>query len=631
MSIARRRFLQLTGAAGFSLAALKTSIGKALAIPAHNRKGTIQDVEHIVILTQENRPFDHHFGTIFGVRGFNDPRAVKINLPLKGGGSTQVSVFLQPAGAANEAAGFSVPPNSGNLGGPLNGVDVLPPFRLNPDSVMPGLKSAGGLYMPGTGHDWNGTHLSWNNGQYDQWPAVRGPMAMAYMTREDVPYHCALADAFTVGDAYFCSVMGPTNPNRMYMWAGSIGNLSNLGPGGTDGHGAGPMTYNGTSINNALWTYPTFPEVLQAAGISWKVYQDLAGGPFAPFFGDGEGFGNAFTGNFADNTLLYFNQYATASPGTPLFDNADTGTDILSIIPPSSAPEDAWLAWAEHQFDEFRNDVHSGKLPQVSWIAAPAGYTEHADWPINYGAWYISQIFNILVSNPDVFSKTVFIVTYDEGDGSFDHIVSPTPPPAPGFGASTVSIENEIVTANGEPQGFPSGPIGLSTRVPLIAISPWSKGGFVNSQVFDHSSLIQFIEKRFGVFEPNISPWRRAVVGDLTSIFNFDNPNNGHVKLPDTAGFLPSTAELAGGSVDDFIPTLDTVTVGVPQQEQGVRPARALPYELNVNAAVNSANSTVALKFTNTGAATVVFQVRSGNPADVVRTYTVEPNKDLSD
>ena len=425
--------------------------------------------------------------------------------------------------------------------------------------------------------------------------------------------------------------MAPTNPNRMYMWSGCIGNLSGLGPGGADGHGAGPMTYNGLSINNAYWTFPTFPEVLDTAGVSWKIYQDLTGGPHAPFFGDGEGFGNAFTGNFADATVLYFNQYATASPGTPLFDNAATGTDILSSVPPSGAPEAQWLAWAEHMFDDFRNDVQSGTLPQVSWIAAPAGFTEHPDWPPNYGAWYISHIFDILVSNPDVFSKTVFIVNYDEGDGSFDHIVSPTPSPAPGFGASTVSIENEIVTVIGEPAGFPSGPIGLSTRVPFIAISPWSKGGFVNSQVFDHSSLIQFIEKRFGVVEPNISPWRRAVAGDLTSVFDFANPNHGHVTLPNTAGFLPSPAELAGGSVDDFIPSLDTVAVGVPQQEKGVRPARALPYELNVHATVNSATSTIDLKFINTGAAAVVFLVRSANPADVVRTYTVEPSKDLSD
>jgi phospholipase C len=364
--------------------------------------------------------------------------------------------------------------------------------------------------------------------------------------------------------------------------------------------------------------------------VSWKLYQDLAGPPAPPFFGDGEGFGNPFTGNFADNTLLYFNQYETSTPGSPLFDNAATGTDILSIIPPSGAPRQDWVTWAEHLFDDFRKDVRSGNVPQVSWIAAPAGYTEHSDWPINYGAYYIAQIFNILVSNPELFSKTVFIVNYDEGDGSWDHLVSPTPPRTPDFGASTASIENEIVKPQGEPDGFTPGPIGLSTRVPFIVISPWSKGGFVNSQLFDHTSLIQFIEKRFGVFEPNISPWRRAIVGDLTSVFNFANPNQARVKLPSVVQFLPSTPELEGGSVPDFIPTLDTVTLGVPKQEKGVRPARALPYEMNVRASVHASTQSVVLTFSNTGGVTVVFQVRSGNPADVVRTYTVEPGKHLT-
>jgi len=419
--------------------------------------------------------------------------------------------------------------------------------------------------------------------------------------------------------------MGPTNPNRTYLWSGCVGNLSNLGPGGTDGLGAGPMTGNGLSPNGAYWTFPTFPEVLDAAGVSWKIYQDLAGATFAPDFG-----GNAptaYAANFTDNSVLYFNQYATAPTNSPLFQNGCAGTEIINIIPPTSAPEADWMAWAEHLFDQFRNDVQNGTLPQVSWVVAPAGYTEHADWPLNYGAWYISQVFNILVSNPDVFSKTVFIINYDEADGSFDHIVPPFPAPSAAYGASTVSIENEIVTTS-----TPNGPIGLGTRVPLIVISPWSKGGYVNSQVFDHTSTIQFIEKRFGVVESNISPWRRAVAGDLTSAFNFANPNHHtHVNLPDTSGFLPSVPELAGGGGNDFNPSLNTVTLGVPAQEKGVRPARALPYELNVHAKADASKGTVTLKFSNTGQATAVFHVRSGNPADVVRTYTVEPGKHLSD
>jgi phospholipase C len=621
----RRRFLQLMGATGvMSLATFKSNIAKAMTIAANNRTGTIQDVEHVVILMQENRPFDHHFGTLRGVRGFSDPRAVNINLPLQdGSGTTPASVFLQPAGAANVAAGFGVP--SGTVGGPSDGADVIPPFRVNPNSVSPGLKSLGGVYMPGTDHGWAGTHAAWNQGQYDNWAIQKGPMAMSYMTRDDLPYHYALADAFTVGDAYFCSMMGPTNPNRMYLWAGCVGNLSNLGPGGADGHGAGPATYNGLSVNNAYWVFPTFPEVLEAAGVRWKIYQDLAGATFAPDFGDGTG--NSFAGNFTDNAVLYFNQYANSAPGTPLFDNGCTGTEIINIIPSTVAPAQDWTAWAEHLFDEFRSDVESDKLPQVSWVVAPAGYTEHSDWPLNYGAWYISQIFNILVSNPEVFSKTIFIINYDEADGSFDHIVPPTPAQTKGYGSSTVSIENEIVTTS-----TPNGPIGLGTRVPLLLISPWSRGGYVNSQVFDHTSTIRFIEKRFGVFEPNISAWRRSVVGDLTTAFNFANPNrHTHVTLPGTDGFLPPVAELAGGSVSDFIPSINTVLAGAPQQEKGVRPARALPYELNVRAKVDASKGAVTLKFSNTGHATVVFQVRSGNPRDAVRTYTVEPGKHLSD
>ena len=620
----RRKFLQMMGGTAMA-GAWSTTIEKALAIPANNRTRSIQDVQHIVILMQENRPFDHHFGTLRGVRGFNDPRAVNINLPLQGGGSSPASVFLQPAGATNVMNGFSVPASS--VGGPPNGVEVIPPFRVNPASVSPGLTSLGLTYLPGTSHGWNNTHAAWNNGQYDGWAINSGPMALSYFTRADIPYHYALADAFTVADAYHSSIMGPTNPNRTYMWSGCVGNLSNLGPGGTDGHGAGPMTYNGLSINNAYWTFPTFPEVLQAAGVSWKIYQDLAGQTFAPDFGDGTG--NSFAGNFTDNSVLYFNQYATAPSSSPLFQDGCTGTQIINIIPSGGAPASQWLAWAEHLFDEFRSDVQSGKLPQVSWIVAPAGYTEHSDWPVNYGAWYISQVLDILVSNPQVFSETVLLVNYDEADGSFDHIVPPTPPPSSAFGASTVSIVNEVVTASGEPAGFQSGPIGLNCRVPFLAISPWSKGGYVNSQVFDHTSTIQFIEKRFGVHEPNISPWRRAVCGDLTSMFNFADPDQGHVNLPSTAGFLPPPAELAGGNTTTFQPNLNSVILGVPAQEKGVRPAKALPYELNVHAAVS--NGSITLTFSNTGAATVVFQVRSGNPSDPVRTYTVEPGKHSAD
>ncbi len=462
----RRQFMQMLGM-GAMASALGSSITKALAIPANHRTGTINDVEHIVILMQENRPFDHHFGTLRGVRGFADPRAVKINFPLQSGEIVKASVFLQPAGAANIAAGFSVPANFGNLGGPANGVPVIPPFRIDPAKISPGLNSLGLSYIGGTDHGWSGTHAAWNLGQYDSWAIQKGPLAMSYFTRDDIPYHLALADAFTVLDNYYCSIMGPTNPNRCYLWTGSIGNVDYLGAAGTDGFGSGPITSNGLSPLGHYLAWETLPEVLDKAGVTWRVYQDLAGATFAPDFGDG-GPADSFDGNFTDNSLLYFAQYAASSPGSSLFDNACTGTQLASTQPSASAPASAWKAWALGLFDQFEADVQNRTLPQVSWVVAPAGYTEHSSWPVNYGAWYISQVLDILVSNPEVFSKTVFIINYDEADGSFDHIVPPSPPPAvpasPDTGASTVDYHNEIVTTS-----TPNGPIGLGTRVSFRA------------------------------------------------------------------------------------------------------------------------------------------------------------------
>ena len=334
----RRDFVRLMSM-GALTNALNTNIAKALAIPANNATGTINDVEHIVILMQENRPFDHHFGTLRGVRGFSDPRAANINLPLQSGtGTAQVPVFLQPAGPVNLAEGWGVSPVA--FGGPADGAYVIPPFRVNPESISTGLKSLGLTYFPGTNHDWDTTQFAWDEGRYNMWAIWKGPTAMSYMTRVDIPYHFALADAFTVGDAYHSSIMGPTNPNRMYLFTGCVGNVDYLGSGGTDGLGAGPVTYNGLSVNNAYFVWQTFPEVLQAAGVSWKIYQDLAGLTFSPEFGEGM---NPFAGNYGDNSMLYFQQYLSASPGSALFDNACTGTRITGTIPSASASPEAWL------------------------------------------------------------------------------------------------------------------------------------------------------------------------------------------------------------------------------------------------------------------------------------------------
>jgi phospholipase C len=165
----------------------------------------------------------------------------------------------------------------------------------------------------------------------------------------------------------------------------------------------------------------------------------------------------------------------------------------------------------------------------------------------------------------------------------------------------------------------------------MVVISPWSKGGFVNSQVFDHTSLIRFIEARYAgndpaLIESNITPWRRAVAGDLTSAFNFATPNAARVPLPATSGYVPPDALRH----PDYVP-VPPANQALPAQEPGVRPARALPYELHAHGAVDAAAGAFRIAFANSGAATAVFQVRSGNAADLPRGYTVEPDKALAD
>jgi phospholipase C len=167
--------------------------------------------------------------------------------------------------------------------------------------------------------------------------------------------------------------------------------------------------------------------------------------------------------------------------------------------------------------------------------------------------------------------------------------------------------------------------------VPMIVISPWSKGGFVNSEVFDHTSLIRFIERRFGprnpeLNEPNITEWRRSVTGDLTSAFNFTNPNDAVVPLPSTVADMPPD----DNRHPDYIPT-PPLNQAIPIQEPGIRPARPLPYQLYVTGQASLSQNNLRIFFTNTGKAGAVFQVRSGNTLDGPWTYTVTPGNDVSD
>lgn len=528
------------------------------------------DVAHIVILMQENRSFDHYFGTMRGVRGFGD----RFPIPVPAPPGQERSVWFQR---------YDQP-----------GADtvLLTPYHLDTGPSFSRMRVAG------TPHTWPDAQGAWNSGILDAWPTHKHSHAMGYFTEADIPFQFALANAFTVCDAYHCSVQAGTNPNRVYAWTGTIDPFQ---------QGHGPVI--GNSYDQAGfdpdggYTWRTYAERLQAAGVSWQVYQDT-------------------DDNYTDNPLAGFRQFRAALHGQPASDPALRARGMST-----------------RTLEQLRADVTAGTLPQVSFIVATAEGCEH---PVPsspaQGAHYTAAVIDALAASPATWSKTVLLLMFDENDGFFDHM---PPPAAPSYqqwhpdpaqavlaGASTVSTAGEYHEfSSGEASETPAlmhRPYGLGPRVPMYVISPWSAGGWVNSQVFDHTSVIRFMEQRFGVMEPNISPWRRAVCGDLTSAFDFTRPDQRPL-----AAALPATPARAAAArawpATVFPPPS---LASSPLQQGGTRPSRALPYTLHVHDLVDE--DRIALAFINSGQAGAVFHVYDKRRLQrAPRRYTVEAGRQL--
>jgi phospholipase C len=387
-------------------------------------------------------------------------------------------------------------------------------------------------------HQWDAQHDCWNQGKMDSFVKVHtephwegpenGPLTMGYYKRQDLPFYYALADAFTICDGYHCSVMGPTHPNRLHALSGT------LDPAGVAG---GPVVFTDPSPaaqGSASWS--TMPEALEDAGVSWKVY-NAPGNEYRPSSG--------VAMNFSDNILLYFKQFM--DPGSALYQKA-----FLPVFPA-----------------DFVSDVAHDTLPQVSWITPPNGYDEHPPSAPALGMWFSHNVISALVANPKVWSKTVLFIMYDENDGFFDHVAPPTPPPG---------TPGEYLTSDPLPYlayGI-TGPIGLGFRVPMLVVSPFSRGGYVCSDTFDHTSQMRFLETRFGVTAPNISDWRRRVTGDLTATLHVTSPDTPMPRLPSTLGMEDPrvTSECTPGQlvevdVNDPVPYPLPSAQMIPAQEPG--------------------------------------------------------------
>jgi len=553
----RREFLKSAGMGAATATFLRNSLTRAAALPAIGRSGTLEDVEHVVVFMLENRSFDHYFGHLRGVRGYNDRLAIR-----RADGKP---IWFQPRMRRPDEA--------------------ILPFHLD-------TRACSAQFLQDLDHEWASQHGAISGGRMDAWALNKTDMTMGYFLRDDIPFHYALADAFTICDHYFCSIAGPTCPNRSMLWTGSI-----------DPAGAG----GGPFIDNDVWIYTkgvkpfvwtTYAERLQQAGITWQVYQEGLGDP------DNE----PMKGNFNCNALAYFAPFAHAPPGSELHARAMSGGGTARL----------------------REDVLNDRLPQVSWIVMPAGYSEHPSYPPAYGAMYIARVLEALTANPKVWGSTVLLLNYDENDGFFDHIVPPQPPTPVLPGVSTVSTEGEIhdwVNPEHKTLYTPDQlPYGLGPRVPMLAISPWSRGGYVCSEVSDHTSVIRFLEKRFGVKEPGITPWRRAICGDLTAAFDFASHSSRRFSLPNTSGYRDLVYRQAK-LPPPVVP--DRQTIQIAAQEPGLRPARALPYALELELAARDGG--IRLSFDNRSSVGVCCTAYWDDTLAVPRRYSVGAGDQLHD
>jgi phospholipase C len=652
----RREFIKqmmlLSGSAGMAWN-FPESLKRAVSIDPESGS-TYMDAEHVVILMQENRSFDHCFGKLRGVRGYNDPRTM-----------------TQPDGN-------SVWLQSGDSG------DTYAPWHFNINDTKI-------TWMGSIPHSRPSQIDAWNNNKYDGWIEAKRsgrkqysdmPLTMGHYSRKDLPFNYALADAFTICDQNFCSVIGPTRPNRLYFWGGT-----NRGQKSGD-----VKAYVRNSFHYGQPQWKNFPEWLEENDMSWRVYQnEVASGwswkRVAPGILSGKE--TRWLGNFGCNPLEWFTPYhvwfssghqqglkkllqllpneisklknklkSLSSSKSKYKKVQEAIKEKENLLKEAKAD---WKKWSPKQFEmlspreknlfnkafttnegdldyhklaaiqyqqggkkrkipvpkgdilyQFRKDVENGRLPTVSWLVPPENFSDHPAVPW-YGAWYTSEVLDILTKNPEVWKKTIFILTYDENDGYFDHAVPFTAPDPndekTGKCSANINVSGvEYIRKEDERRrgiskgGARTGPIGLGFRVPMIIASPWSRGGRVCSEVFDHTSTLQFLEHFINekynkqIQVSNISNWRRTVCGDLTSAFKkYEEGDKQVLKFLDRDPFIKKIynakfkKEPTGYKKlsDKEIAQINQDPVSspyMPNQEPGTRPSCGLPYELYADA-----------------------------------------------
>jgi phospholipase C len=409
-------------------------------------------INHVIVIMQENRAFDHYLGRLVAQGYYNAGDFTEVTGGGSGadaggdagdGGGSDSGLVVDAgvdAGGLVPGSGFSDP----------TAVDVPPPGWFNPDSD-------GGIIVPhpdnehcfGLNHGWNDQHGYWDNGKNDHFVIGNNPDGQKALFYEDdtvIPFYYALASTFSIGDRYFCSAMTSTWPNRLFLMAGTSFGLGDN---------------SAVTVDMVDKPAPQIFSLLEAGGHSWKDYTD---GP---------------------HQVAFFPNYGLSPDAL-----AHYGTVKCTLMA----------------------DIQNGTLPDVSLVMGDE-VTETSDEGPSDLPGIGGQLVETIIRNlwaSGSWKDTAVFITYDENGGAADHV-----PPAPACepdGYMPHDVNNTPLPGKFDRTGF---------RVPFIVVSPYAKKHFVSHTVHDHTSILRFIETRFGL--PALTA-RDANAAPPMEMFDFKNP-----------------------------------------------------------------------------------------------------------
>lgn len=415
-------------------------------------------LNHVIVMVQENRSFDGYFGQLpayWAANGYSPQ-------PFDG----------LPQKASNPS---------------WNGSGTIPAYHFATQCIEDLSPS------------WNESHLDWNledpvsstaamngfvwnaanyaqnenaGGATPQYTDTSGIRAMGYYDGDDLNYYYFMASNFATSDRWFSPVLDRTQVNRLYLFAATSHGYAY--PPGTDPADNAPLSVN------------TIFDLLNDAGISWKIY---------------------YSDDTCSTTQGNGDDPRSAGACTYL-------TQFSNYAPPNSLPIDVVPV------SEYFTDVQAGTLPAVAFIESGymTGRDEHPNPKTNVqtGAAYVASLINALIESPS-WADSVFILTYDEGGGLYDH-VPPQPAVSPDGIAPTDLPAGDVCTS-GTGANCTFNYTGF--RVPLIVISPFAKKNYVSHSVTDYTAILKLIETRFSL--PSLTR-RDAAQIDMTEFFDFTNP-----------------------------------------------------------------------------------------------------------